>query len=62
VREVVAQLEADGWRMVRMRGSHRQFRHGQKPGTVTVAGALGIDVPPGTLRSILKQAGMRERA
>jgi predicted RNA binding protein YcfA (HicA-like mRNA interferase family) len=60
VREVIARLEADGWRLVRTRGSHRQFRHGKRPGTVTVAGALGVDVPPGTLRSILKQAGLRE--
>jgi predicted RNA binding protein YcfA (HicA-like mRNA interferase family) len=60
VREVIARLEDDGWRLVRTRGSHRQFRHKHKPGTVTVAGALGIDVPPGTLRSILRQAGLRE--
>jgi len=57
---VIARLESDGWRLVRTRGSHRQFRHGEKPATVTVAGALGIDVPPGTLRSILMQAGVRE--
>ncbi|MFU8888126.1 MAG: type II toxin-antitoxin system HicA family toxin [Trueperaceae bacterium] len=57
---MVARLEADGWRLVRTRGGHRQFRHEEKPGTVTVAGALGVDVPPGTLRSILKQAGLRE--
>ena len=57
---MIARLEAEGWRMVRMRGSHCPFRHGEKPGTVTVVGALGVDVSHGTLRSILKQAGMRE--
>jgi predicted RNA binding protein YcfA (HicA-like mRNA interferase family) len=36
VREVIRRLEADGWRLVRQRGSHRQFRHPTRPGTVTV--------------------------
>jgi predicted RNA binding protein YcfA (HicA-like mRNA interferase family) len=58
VREVIAMVEADGWQLVRTRGSHRQFRHATKPGTVTIAGKLGIDVPIGTLRSIRKQAGL----
>ena len=40
------------------RGSHRQYRHATKPGRVTVSGNLGRDVPPGTLASILKQAGL----
>jgi len=58
VRELIRQLEKDGWRQVRQRGSHRQFRHPSKPGTVTVSGKLGADIPPGTLRSVLKQAGL----
>ena len=57
---MIAELEADGWRLVRMRGSHRQFRHPSKPGTVTVAGKLGIDIPLGTLASIRKQAGLKK--
>ncbi|MDR3555258.1 MAG: type II toxin-antitoxin system HicA family toxin, partial [Syntrophobacteraceae bacterium] len=36
--DLIKMLEADGWRQVRMRGSHRQFRHVSKPGTITVAG------------------------
>jgi len=52
-------LEADGWIQVRMKGSHRQFHHSSKPGTVTVAGRPSIDVPPGTLNSALKQAGLK---
>lgn len=52
-------LENDGWRLVRTKGSHRQFHHPTKPGTVTVAGKLSVDVPPGTLNSILKQAGLK---
>ena len=52
-------IEADGWRLVRQTGSHRQFRHPSKPGTVTVAGKLSTDVPPGTLVSILRQARLK---
>ena len=61
VREVIATLESDGWRLVRTRGSHRQFRHPQKTGTVTVAGKPSVDVPVGTLGSIWKQAGLRSK-
>jgi predicted RNA binding protein YcfA (HicA-like mRNA interferase family) len=42
-----------------MKGSHRQFRHPSKPGTVTIAGKGGTDVPAGTLNSVLKQAGLK---
>jgi predicted RNA binding protein YcfA (HicA-like mRNA interferase family) len=60
-RDVIAVIEKDGWRMARPRGSHLQFRHATKPGTVTVSagGHLNRDVPPGTLNSILKQAGLK---
>ena len=60
VRDLVRLLEADGWRLARTRGSHRQLKHPSKPGTVTVAGKAGIDVPPGTLNAILKQAGLKK--
>lgn len=43
-----------------MKGSHRQFHHPEKSGTVTVAGNSGVDVPPGTLNSALKQAGLKK--
>jgi predicted RNA binding protein YcfA (HicA-like mRNA interferase family) len=59
VRAVIRLLEADGWRLKRQTGSHRQFRHPTKPGTVTVAGMPSTDVPPGTLVSILRQAGLK---
>ncbi|NNF67269.1 MAG: type II toxin-antitoxin system HicA family toxin [Gammaproteobacteria bacterium] len=59
VRQVIRLIASDGWRLHRTRGSHRQFRHPTKPGTVTVAGQLRKDVPPGTLNSILKQAGLK---
>jgi len=56
VREVIKKLESDGWYRVRQKGSHRQFKHISKKGTVTVAGKLSIDIPTGTLKSIFKQA------
>jgi predicted RNA binding protein YcfA (HicA-like mRNA interferase family) len=59
LRELIRLLEKDDWYLVRTRGSHRQYRHLTKPGTITVAGKLGVDVPPGTLNSVLKQAGLK---
>lgn len=53
-------LEENGWYLARTRGSHRQFKHSAKSGAVTVAGKASIDVPPGTLNSILKQAGLKQ--
>jgi len=60
VSELLRAIEKDGWFLVRQRGSHRQFHHPSKSGTVTVAGKPSIDVPPGTLNSVLKQAGLKE--
>jgi predicted RNA binding protein YcfA (HicA-like mRNA interferase family) len=60
VREVIRLLENDGWRHIRTRGSHRQFQHAEKAGPITVAGKLGIDIPAGTLNSILKSAGLKK--
>jgi len=59
VKELIGLIEADGWLQVRQKGSHRQFHHPTKPGTVTVSGKSSVDVPPGTLNSVLKQAGFK---
>jgi predicted RNA binding protein YcfA (HicA-like mRNA interferase family) len=59
VRDVIKKIEDDGWKLARTRGSHRQFHHPTKPGTVTIAGHPSAEVPPGTLNSILKQAGLK---
>jgi predicted RNA binding protein YcfA (HicA-like mRNA interferase family) len=59
VKEVLRLLEDDGWYLARTKGRHRQFKHPTKSGTVTVSGKLSVDVPPGTLNSILKQAGLK---
>ena len=52
-------LRADGWYLVATRGSHRQLKHAAKPGRVTVPGKPGDDLAPGTLNSILEQAGLK---
>ena len=59
VRAVIKLIEADGWRFARQSGSHRQFRHPIKPGTVTVAGKPSDELRPGTLANILWQAGLK---
>jgi predicted RNA binding protein YcfA (HicA-like mRNA interferase family) len=61
VREVIRLLEDDGWFLVATKGSHRQYKHPFKPGRVTVAGRPSDDLAPGTLNSILKQSGLKER-
>lgn len=58
VRDVIKLLEAEGWHQERQRGSHRIFRHLTKAGSVTVAGKPSTDLPPGTLASIRRQAGL----
>jgi predicted RNA binding protein YcfA (HicA-like mRNA interferase family) len=58
VREVISRLEQGGWALVATRGSHRQFKHPDRPGRVTVAGKPGDDLAPGTLKSIAKQSGI----
>ncbi len=59
VRVVLQRLERDGWYLARTRGSHRQYKHGGKPGLVTVPGKPNDDLAPGTLTSIFKQAGLK---
>lgn len=60
VKEVIKIIEKDGWFLVRVRGSHRQFHHPNKLGTVTVSGKESVDMPVGTLNSVLKQAGLKK--
>ena len=59
VREVLRRLADEGWVRTSQKGSHRQFRHGTKPGKVTVAGKPS-DRPPKTLKSIRHQAGWED--
>lgn len=60
VKEILKQLEENGWEVVRTKGSHRQLKHPSKPGTVTIAGKPSVEVPKGTLNAILKQSGLKK--
>ena len=59
VREVIQLIEDDGWSLARTKGSHRQYKNSVKTGLVTVSGKPSDDLAPGTLNSILKQAGLK---
>ncbi len=59
VRDVLRLLLDDGWYLARSRGSHHQYKHPTKTGRVTVPGSGNDDLAPGTLNSILKQAGLQ---
>jgi len=60
VSEILRLLAGDGWVLVATRGSHRQFKHLEKPGRVTVPGKPSDELAPGTLNSIRKQAGFKK--
>lgn len=57
-REIVECVEQDGWFWKRTSGSHRIYKHPTKPGTVIIAHHGAKDVPEGTLKSILRRAGL----
>ena len=59
VREIIKMIEAEGWFMVRMKGSHRQFKHTVRRGLVTIAGNLNNELAKGTLNSVLRQSGLK---
>jgi len=53
-------LKDDGWYQIKSKGgSHRQFKHQEKPGKVTVSGQFNDDIHPKTLSSILQQASLQ---
>ncbi len=57
-RDLIKEVERDGWKLHKMAGSHGQYKHPTKPGRVTIAGKPGKDVPDGTRKSILRQADL----
>ena len=59
VKEAIKLVEGDGWFLVRTRGSHRQYKHSEKKGLVTIPGKMKDDLAPATMNSILKQAGLK---
>jgi predicted RNA binding protein YcfA (HicA-like mRNA interferase family) len=60
VRDILKLLEDDGWFLARTKGSHRQYKHPLKAGLVTIPGSPSDDLAPGTLNSVLKQAGLKK--
>jgi predicted RNA binding protein YcfA (HicA-like mRNA interferase family) len=60
VRDMLKRLAEDGWYHARQEGSHRQFRHPVKTGTVTVAGHPSETLKRATRKSILRQAGLED--
>lgn len=59
VRDLLKRLHDDGWRLKNQEGSHRQLIHRVKSGEVTVNGHPSDELAQGTLKSVLKQAGMK---
>jgi len=59
VKTVIKLLKKNGWKQVRMKVSHRQFKHPKLSGLVTVPGKFSDNLAPGTLSSIYKQAGWK---
>jgi predicted RNA binding protein YcfA (HicA-like mRNA interferase family) len=60
VKEIIRLVEQDGWFHIITRGSHRHFKHPEKPGRVTIAGKLSDDLSPAMESSVLKQAGLKK--
>ncbi len=60
--EVIRRLREAGWIEQTRRGtSHRQFKHPDKPGKVTVPEHKGRDLPIKTLKTIENQSGVKLR-
>jgi predicted RNA binding protein YcfA (HicA-like mRNA interferase family) len=62
IRDIIKQIEREGWKLDRIKGSHRQFVHPDRPeaGTLTIAGHPSEEMRKGTLNGILKQAGLKQ--
>lgn len=56
-RKLIRLLEDDGWFLIGVTGSHHHFRHGTKQGKVTIPHPRK-DLPVGTVRSLMRQAGL----
>ncbi|MBE3331250.1 type II toxin-antitoxin system HicA family toxin [Enterobacter cloacae complex sp. P27C] len=56
--DVITVLIGHGWKCVRTKGRHHQFRHPEQKGLVTVPHPKK-DIKPGTLAQIWRQAGIK---
>lgn len=61
VREIIKRLESEGWRLDRVRGGHRQFKHPTNPNVVTIPGKDSDTLPVGTLHNTLRLSGLKEQ-
>lgn len=59
VKEIIKMLEADGWYLHSQEGSHRQYKHADKKGKVTVNSKPSDTLTQEILNSIFKQAGWK---
>lgn len=57
-RQLIRALERAGFRLHHVRGSHHYFRHPDKPSLLISVPYHGRDLKRGTLRAILRQAGL----
>ena len=57
-RDIIKLIEQDGWFWKRANGSHQIYKHPTKHGIVVIAYHGAKDIPEGTLKSILRQAGL----
>lgn len=57
-KEAIKMLKERGWEEARQSGSHRIFKHSENPNNVSVSVHSSKDIPKGTLKSILKTAGI----
>lgn len=60
VRDIIKLIKNAGWYRIKAKGGHRQYKHPDLPGRVTVPGQMNADLDPKTEKSILKQAGLEE--
>ena len=58
-RDLLKMVQSVGWRLIQTNGSHQQYKYPTKAGRVTLAGKPGKDVPMGTLKNVLRQAGLK---
>ena len=56
--QVIRLLKKYGWKLKTQKGSHKQFIHPERSGKITVADHGKDEIPPGTLKSIKRQAGI----
>jgi predicted RNA binding protein YcfA (HicA-like mRNA interferase family) len=61
-RQVIAALEREGFIFVSQRGSHVKYRKAGSPVRTVIVPAGRKQIPRGTFRSILRQAGLDDQA